>query len=323
MVEERILTVNKILRNYNWQFIHPYIQEYQIDIILSRYSANQLTDEFINDFFIGNFYNLDSTLTFIDGFFKRSVYFEPFNYFIENSLILCFQRDYAGAINVLLPCIEGILSRYLETEESIDLSRKRYENIKKASWYLKQKLIRKFECINAAENLKNPFYEYNKQKEEYLLKQERKYFDDWFDAIEKFMKESLFASTETVNPTVELNRHEIMHSLALRPYDTLENYIKLFNCLRFLVWVFLQIENKSILNTIETKTFINKRLLYEAIIDQSEKLLPIKNAILRDYSLNTQISFSRKISFKSIFNEYSFKIKLALRLKVRSLIRNQ
>jgi len=40
MVEERILTINNILKNYNWQFIHPYIQEYQIDIILSRYSAN-------------------------------------------------------------------------------------------------------------------------------------------------------------------------------------------------------------------------------------------------------------------------------------------
>lgn len=310
-----IYEVNNILRNYNWQFIHPYMQGFKIMTILDRHSANQLTADFVTDFFIKDFYDLGNTLSSIDGYFKRSTHFEPFCYFIENSLILCFQRDYAGAINVIMPCIEGVLASYLRGVENIDLSKNRFEKIKKATGNLKRKLIESSEKYFNEVTLKDPHYVYNRQKSDYLLKQERKYYNDWFDSIERFLQESLFASTDIINSDVELNRHSISHSLELKPYDTLENYIKLFNCLRFIIWALLQLERKSVLNDIDDKTFLRKMLMYEDIIKRSAKLFQQKRTLLKDYSLYNPQNFQKHIIPKGLYSGTSLKIRLLFRMK--------
>jgi len=297
-----VMEANSVLRKFNWHFIHPYIQVYQVEGILRKHERNELTAEYVNAFFVENFYNLDSTLTFIDGFFKRSVYFEPFNYFIENSLILCFQRDYIGAINILIPTIEGILSGYLTSAENLDLNRNRYQKIKKSSTYLKERLLEKTE--GPAD----------------LVEQERKYYDDWFEAIEKFFSESLFCSTNDIDPGVDVNRHAIAHSLTLKPYDTLDNYIRLFNILSFLIWAFLQVEGKSVLNHIDTETFLRKRFLYEDLIKRSERLLSGKKELLKDYPLCQPMNFERTIKIKSILDGQSFKVKLGLLIRKYFLI---
>jgi len=283
--------------------------------ILDRHAANQLTTDFVTDFFIEDFYDLGNTLSSIDGHFKRSPHFEPFCYFIENSLILCFQRDYAGAINLLIPCIEGILASYLQGVENIDLSKNRFEKIKKATGNLKKKLVEKGEKYFNDVTLKDPHYVYNRQQSDHMLKQERRYFDDWFDSIERFLQESLFASTDIINPEVELNRHSILHSLELKPYDTLENYVKLFNCLRFIIWAFLQLERKSGLNDIDNDTFLRKMLMYEDIIKLSAKLVQQKRVLLKDYPLYNPQNYQKRIILKGLYTGTSLKIRLLFRMK--------
>lgn len=307
--------VNNILRNYNWQFIHPYMQGYKIITILDRHAANQLTADFVTDFFIKDFYDLGNTLSSIDGYFKRSPHFKPFCYFIENSLILCFQRDYAGAINILIPCIEGILASYLQSVDNIDLSKNRFEKIKKATGNLKRKLVENAEKYFNDVALKDPHYVYNRQQSDHMLKQERKYYDDWFDSIERFLQESLFASTDILDPGVELNRHSILHSLELKPYDTLENYVKLFNCLRFIIWALLQWEGKSVLNDIRDDTFLRKMLIYEDIIKRSATLFRQKKTLLKDYTFYNPQNFGKQIIPNGLYSGASLKIRLLFWMK--------
>lgn len=312
---DNIYQVNNILRTYNWQFIHPYMQGYKINTILNRHTAGQLTADFVSDFFIRDFYDLPNTLSSIDGYFKRSPHVEPCCYFIEHSLILCFQRDYAGAINTLLPCVEGILASYLQGVENIDLSKNRFEKIKKATGYLKRKLVENIEAHLKDPTLREPDYIYNRQQNDHLLKQERKYYDDWFDSIERFLQESLFASTDIVSPDVELNRHSILHSLELKPYDTLVNYVKLFNCLRFLIWAFLKLERKSLLNNIDNDTFLLKMLMYEDIIKGSEKLFRQKRILMKAYPLYNPENLNKKILPKGLYSETSLKLRLLFKMK--------
>ena len=140
---EMILEANRILKNYNWQFINPYIQVFRIKNFIKWHNNETLTAEKVSEYFIKDFFDLDSTICFVDDFFSRSKYIEPFNYYIEYSLILCFQKDYAAAINLIIPCIEGMLAKYLKVNRNMELSgNRRYEKIKKTIGLIKDDLLK-------------------------------------------------------------------------------------------------------------------------------------------------------------------------------------
>ncbi len=179
----------------------------------------------------------------------------------------------------------------------MDLSKNRYQKIKKSLTYLKGRLLEKTGSLVD------------------VKEQESKYYDDWFESIEMFFNESLFGSTSDIGPSVDLNRHAITHSLSLKPYDTLDNYIRLFNCLRFLIWAFLQFEGKSVLVHIDTETFLRKRFLYEDLIKGSERLLDCKQKLLKDYPLYQPMNFVRTIEIKTIMNDQPLKVKLGLTIR--------
>jgi hypothetical protein len=294
---ERILAVNSLLKEYNWFFVHPYMQNFKIGMLWGRHTDGTLTKEYVAEFFTREFYFLDATLSYFDGIFERSVYIKPFTYFIEHSLILFFQKDYGGAINLILPSIEGAFSKYLTEAKGIDLSAKRYEKIKKVMLSLKDDLLEKrLGYLNEQE--------FNTQQLDYLISQERKELDNWFANMHLFYVENLFAQTGDESEYGVLNRHSIFHALSLNIYHTEENYIKLFNSLIFIGWIFLQVEGQSLLfpssKEDDTRIYLNRRQHYESLIQKSEALVVHKHSLLKKYPLHNGRDFVRRNEFKKI-----------------------
>lgn len=312
---ERIFKLNEILKDYEWYFVHPYVWESQISLLLNKHESGTLTKDFLDDFFIMDFYNLDSTICFIDGFFQRSEYLKPFCYNIENSLILSFQRDYAGAINVLIPAIEGILTKWLNSEGFLKVSMKdRYSKIRTALEHIKKKIIFKIE-EGYNEQKKENNEKYNPQQEKYVLELEGEYFNNWFNGASVFLSECLFAPSNSVDASQKINRHDVLHSLSLTPYDNIQNYIKLFNCLRFLCWVFLQLEQSTSFNEIDNETFLRKRILYEDIIKHSQKISFDKHLLLKEYKAYDSGAFYKDFSVRPLFSDENSKLKFAVQIK--------
>jgi len=276
---EMILEANKIVKDYNWHFINPYIQLFRIKNFIKWHKNKTLTPEKVSEYFINDFFDLGSTICFVDGFFSRSQYIEPFNYYIEYSLILCFQKDYAAAINLIIPSIEGMLANYLIVNKNIELSgNRRYEKIKKSIRVIKDDLLELY-IDTESQHL-------NKQQKDFLISLKSKYLENWVSIINSFFNDSIFAHSDNLEAGNLLNRHMIFHQLKIVPYHTLENYIKLFNAIKFMSWMFLKMEQKPILNQIDDDLYIRKRIHYEEIIKKSAGLLIHKNALLNSYSLH-------------------------------------
>ncbi len=311
---ERVVAANELLKQFNWKFLHPYVQGFVIDHINTLNKKNELTEDVVNKIFIGDFYNLGYTLSFIDGYFNRSKNIEPFNYYIEQSLILCFQKDYMAAINIIIPSIEGILSNYLTEHKKRDISNNRYSQIKNSINYIIDDIIEKYQValIKGTNNEK-----LTPKQIDYLVSLQRKYINNWYAIIDSFFRDSLFANTKEDTNNDHLKRHSIMHFLEKEKYYTLENYIRLFNALKFLTWIFLRLEGGSILNMIDDDTFIKKRLQYEAIIDKSKSLIKHKQVILIDYKKHNPEEYYKNIKYQKLENGLSFRGKIYLRIRRR------
>jgi len=306
---ESIIEINEMIKPYKWLFIHPYIQNFWLFRIRDLYKENKLTEDIVTDTFIRDFYNLHITATFIDGYCKQSDIIRPFNYYIENSIVLAYQRDYAGAINIIIPVIEGILSNYLIDFKNKDLTNDRYDKIRGAIGNIKEDIISQY-----AESIKRMEYygrviEYNQQQQKQLITYERKYLDLFCSIIDDFFKDSLFCFYDGQKNNSLLNRHQIFHSLNLDIYHTLENYIKLFNSLKFLTWLILRFEKKSILNQIDNKVAFERIVLYEELLAKSGIVTPIKHKILSSYDLYNLMDFKRKPFINDLSRELTFKQK--------------
>lgn len=320
----RFLEVNKVLDKYGWHFINPYIQVFKLEHLISQEQAGNLNKEKVSNFFIQEFFDLNMTLSFTDGYFNRSEFISPYNYFIESSLILCFQKDYAASINILIPVIEATIIEYFKVYRKVSIGEgKRYEKIKNAVSLIKEDILidykNKYEFAAI----------YNKQQIKYLMSLHRRYYNNWVSIIDDFLKDSLFAHSENNHPDNYLNRHSILHLLEINKYNSIENYIKLFNCLKFLSWLFLRLEKKSILNNIEPDVFLDKRLLYEELIKVSDNLTSIKYGILKGYELSNKSDLAKNVEFKSINQAlssskklYLFTYKRWLLIKNKSQLRN-
>lgn len=316
---ENYIEINEIIKPYKWLFIHPYIQNFWLFRIRDLYKENKLTEEIVSETFIRDFYNLSITATFIDGYCEQSDLIRPFNYYIESSIILAYQKDYAGAINLIIPVIEGILSNYLIDYKNKDLTKgDRYENIRGAIGHLKEDIISQYS--NGIKQLE--YYgrniELNQQQQKQLITYERQYLDLFCSIIEDFFKNSLFCHSNELKDNSLLNRHKIVHSLNLDIYHTLENYIKLFNSLKFLTWLFLRFEGKSPLSQIDDQVAFKRIVLYEELLAKSNIVIPIKHEILCSYDLYDFSDFKRKPLINELSRKLSFKQKVFVK-RMKSL----
>ena len=155
---------------------------------------------------------------------------------------------------------------------------------------------------------------YTKGQKDFLIRQEKKYLENWFSIITSFLNDNVFADSKLVGNEV-LNRHVIFHQLQLTTYHTLENYIKLFNTIKFIYWIFSKVEKTPILNEMDTGTFITKRIQYEEIIKKANKLAIHKHAILGSYCLHDKSHYNLFREYQSIYADLTLKQKLLLKLK--------
>jgi len=105
--------INSELRKFNWIFLHPYSHGIDVEHIGKLISDSDKAEEAISNFFATRFLDLRTTIHFIEGFYKKRPFLKDYVASIEESVLLCLQKDFKGAINILLPVIEGTLRKYL------------------------------------------------------------------------------------------------------------------------------------------------------------------------------------------------------------------
>ena len=302
---DKIKIVNAFLKKNDWLFISPFFfQGYELESLLTLSKNPKTSKENVTRIIFRKFFKLEFTASFIEGYCKRCDHVEPFLLSIEHSLILSLQRDYEGAIKTLIPIIEGIIRRYLILEKGKQAEAISFKNIKHAFSLLKEDLIIKYrDGFKSYKDGNSNLVIFSDQQVENLVELEASLSEVWFSFLIDFINNSFYLNTNNQIIINELNRHAILHEYGLNVPYTLENYIKVYFVLQFLVWIFLQKEGKSILNKIETYRFFEKVLAYENILKYSKKLYFEKHLLYKENSKYSDETFHQNIETenKSVF----------------------
>ncbi|WP_103068687.1 hypothetical protein [Aquimarina sediminis] len=278
--------VNESLRKSNWIFLHPYVQVFEINKLRRIISENDNIDEKILTHFAERFLNLRSTIHFIDGFFATRPFLKDYEQSINESVVLCLQKDFNGAINTLLPIIEGTLRKLLVEKKGIHKeSEINIEELLKVFNYLtadyvnlqKEYLNKRYES-----NIRNNEY-FDKNQEKSILKKHREYYELWSNQFVKYLKDNLYANTKNRNIKDSFNRHIMFHKLSDNVDYNFANYLRLFNCIHYLSWAIGSVYKEcSILSAADEKQVLNKWFDYFSILTVSESLTETKRNIYKN-----------------------------------------
>lgn len=296
---KKIIPVNKYLKKYNWAFVHPYLIGAEVDHFSELAQNNSGDKDSIYRVFANSFFDLQTTALFIDGYFKKRPSLYPFCQLIDQSVFLCLQRDYAGAINSLIPVIEGSIRHYLinvvgKTNESIMKS----EELLKVFYYLKKDFLKRQKDYYENEyakffGMQVPF---DKSQVKQLLKYETENIDIWFAIILEYFKQNLYLDTRTGVVNDKLNRHSIFHGFNGDIYYNLENYLKIYNCINFLSWAFgIADPNVNALTTLEREDILYKWKAFEKVRIISKLSTEIKSTVYEQYSDFNKNEFERDL----------------------------
>lgn len=282
---ERIDKLNSILYNLNWLFPHPYIQVIELELF-EKLIENPLDlnmENRIFDHFAYNFLDLKFTITIIDGFYRKRPYLKEFIDQIEESVILCLQKDYSGAINLLIPVIEGSIRKYLISK--IGKSAKDLIKISDLSIAFKHMSD---DYVNLQKEYLEERYNYLKQTNDYfdsnqekrILQKHRDFFDLFIKQLDTYLKNNLYKDTRrSTSINDKLNRHCIFHGLEKTDYS-FRNYLRIQICINYLSWAFGVItKDCSILAEVDESEVKKKWAEYFKILILSESMTDIKSKI--------------------------------------------
>lgn len=279
--------VNNFLKTNDWLFISPlFFQGYELTSFLKLSEKENPDKKDILKIITSKFYNLKHIASFIEGDCSRCKNIKPFLESIENSLILCFQKDYEGSIKTIIPIIEGILRKYLTNEKGYTNDRIQFKDLKKSFEYIKNDLLENY--VNLLKNYKTvnqQSIEFTEEQFNNLVSNHNQYYDTWFSFATEFVNESFYLKTNGHIIINEVNRHSILHELGFEFEYNFENYVKIFFLLQFLTWVFLKKEKKSLFDDeMKPYRYFEKIRAYEKIIKYSDKLIFEKHTLLKNYS---------------------------------------
>lgn len=300
---EKYKLVNIFLKSNDWLFISPlFFQGYELNSFLKLSEKENPAKKEILKIIISKFYNLKHIASFIEGDCSRCKNIKPFLLSIENSLILCFQKDYEGSIKTIIPIIEGILRKYLTNEKGYTNDRIQFKDLKKSFEYLKNDLLENY--IDLLKNYKTDnqeSIEFTDEQFNSLISNHNQYYDTWFSFATEFINESFYLKTNGQIISNEVNRHSILHELGFEFEYNFENYIKIFFLLQFLTWVFLKKEKQSLFyDEMKSYRYFEKIRAYEKIIKYSDKLIFEKHTLLKNYpSYNDSILKEKFPPFKN------------------------
>lgn len=279
---KRLDSVNSQLQRFNWIFLHPYSQGMDIEI-LRKLSEQPEPEEKILSFYARKFLDLRTTIHFIDGFYKTRPFLKDYVVSIEQSVILCLQKDFRGAIYVLIPVIEGTLRKYLVAKKGehkkheIDIKEllKAFNILTEEYVELSKKYLR-----DRNQHLidTGSFLDPNQEKQ--IQKKHREYFELWVKQLKDYLENNLYLNTKHNEVTDRFNRNLIFHGLEDNIDYSFSNFLRLFNCLNFLSWsIGLTSEGCSILSTANEQDVLNKWVDYLNILIASEALTETKSNI--------------------------------------------
>lgn len=297
---QRIDNLNSKLREYNWIFLHPYNQGYEIGIFEKLITIpNKDIEEKIFARFARKFLDLSGTITMVDGYYRKRPFLNDFIQQIEESVILCLQKDFSGAISLLIPTIEGTIRNYLTSKKGITA-----KNIIKMS-----DLIIAFEYMtdDYTETIEQYFINENNHQLKYLdmnqkeqiLKKYKEYFSLWIKQLKEYLSNNLYLDTRKGNLKDNFNRHNIFHGFGNINYN-FKNYLKLINCINFLSWSLGMITKEcSILADINEGDLRKKWIEYYKILIISESMNEIKSNIY-GYEIESFKKYLDKVFLKPL-----------------------
>lgn len=319
---DSILSINNTIKKFNWAYVHPYLWGADIHFFEETIKTNELTKQNVFEIFTWSFFDLKNTAYFIDAFCKERPYIKPFCHLIDQSVIMCIQKDYAGAINTLIPVIEGSLRNYL-------VNKKGKKN---------EKIMKTDDLISAFDHMKCDYLafqkrvwdgefdeykltEFNAQQKKELLRLNTKFIDGWMSIIKDYFKNNLYLDTRDGTVTDKLNRHSIIHGFTGDIYYNLENYLRVYNCLHFLCWGFAMSDKDiNILPTLDQKQSFYKWRAFEKIKAISDLTTQIKVSVYDKYSEFDKQEFQEGLLKPNGFDKYITKIsKSGIENKLKSI----
>lgn len=279
-----IENANNFLVKHDWFFIAPtFLIGMEIQMIQKIAEEGIDVDSKIRKILVQRFYNLDFRTDFVEGYCIRCESIQPFVESIENSIILCFQYDYEGAIKTLIPTVEGIMRNYLKSKG--DQGYISFEKIRKSFRLLEEDMVssakKGYKNFDPKDGRKVSF---TKEQVEELEAVDKELYRLWFSFMEDFINHSLYKNTQGEPLTNEVNRHSILHEFGDKKDYNIDNYLKIYFVIDFLCWAFIRKEGKSIMNEAPTKRFLEKKLAYQRIIENANRMLIYKAVLKKEYS---------------------------------------
>lgn len=314
----RIDKLNSKLRDYNWFFSHPYNQGFEIELFekLVDNSDKTMAEERIFEQFARKFLDLINTITIVDGFYRKRPFLNDFIRQIEESVILCIQKDFSGAISLLIPVIEGSIRNYLISKKG-DSARTivKMSDLSIAFKYMAD------DYINLQKEYLNTEFGYLKQTGEYfdsnqekqIIKKHKDYFNLWIKQLNDYLNNNLYLDTRKAEKiTDKFNRHNLVHGLDNIDYS-FRNYLRLFNCLNFLSWAFGVITKEcSLFAEVDEEKIREKWVEYFKILTISESILETKAKVygieIKSFKKYIDKTLLKPLALSEIFHKQLLKV---------------
>jgi ribosomal protein L9 len=280
---EEVARINATLNKYNWVFVHPYSQGFQIDYVKKLISSPASNDLEVRVFelYARRFLDLDYTISMLDGFYQKRPFLNQFFPSIEESIVLALQKDFSGAIHLLIPAIEGTIRNYLVSKnKGKAATTTNIEKLRKAFRLMREDYS---DLVRNHANKENRYYrieEYDHNQVKQIVKLESFWFSIWIEQLENYLVKNLYADTRNkIEIGDKFNRHNMVHGFGSSDYS-FRNFLRLLSCINFLSWAIGTFrEDCSILAEIDEDKFQVKYQNYVKILAMSEAMTVTKSAV--------------------------------------------
>lgn len=273
--------INIYLKKFGW-YLTPFFYQDQYDRIKSFKDNDFGTFENIANVLKETLFDSRILAIYMEAFYKKLPYIKDFSFLIDHGIILYLQSDYPGAINCLIPIIEGVIRSYLKIKgidattykDLISSLRIMHEDIREAN-------KKKYKDRGLTELDYNP-----------LLEKLGVYLTKWFSFFEDFISNGLYLNTKSRKTYDYLNRHSILHGLTNSHYYSFTNATKVYVSLQYLSWIFIEMTNGfSIVPDIQDGDFNTRHFIYQEIKNYSwDKLNELKYQL---YKTHTTFDFEK------------------------------
>ena len=270
----------KLLKNYG-AFVHPYLTGGVVMHFEQLEKKGELTESVVFKAFAELFLNFNHTVSYIEGFVKVCPSLNPFFHLIDQSIVLCIQRDYAGAINTLIPVIEGAMRKYLNDNKVENPEKKHFVPL-----FFEHINVRYSNTVSHYYEKESQYYNQNLAPEKIseLTNLNREFSEAWVSIIIDFLKNNLYKDTREQGANDLLNRHSIFHGFKSEKYYGFENYLKVLHSIYFLAYTLGLAGENKVLSEIKNEDVVYKWKAWEKLRIISNASIEVKKTIYGNYT---------------------------------------